>query len=316
MPNDTQRLIDMIRKQAVKEGAAARPKRTLQTTQKFLPLRQDPWRLELGIEMVMFAQSSDYVADYWPYSKFEERVTLPAGVVIQDAVKEVAEMIAKCDEDFYNYNIEGPMRRRGLPTTSIHDDGNGRFALLQLPDHNDETARGYVHLRADLKLAGARLRKQADSMPDGVDRDATLLAASGAARLADQSDDTILERTIDNETSLRTALRAPSAGQAPDVIDNATRRLGDAVLINASEQMRTKPEFGPLRDQPWMLDLAIQIARRARAGQSILDVRVPDSAPAETTEELVFDVVRTINNLDSEWCERYILDLINPVADQ
>lgn len=180
---------------------AARPKRDLETQKRFAPLREDPWKLTLAIEMAYFARSSDVSATDWPWDAFSDALMsagleLPEGMQIDDAVKVViADLIRLAPatpktDAWYDVNIARPMGSRlaatGLGASELPADDEPLGAWLRARSRDIDLDSMSV-LRADVQLAPARLEaelERLDSLPDSDVLIRQRHAVQGALELA------------------------------------------------------------------------------------------------------------------------------------
>ena len=162
---------------------AARPKRDLETQKRFAPLREDPWKLTLAIEMAYFARSSDVSGTDWPWDAFSAALIsagleLPEGMRIDDAVKVViADLIRLAPatpktDAWYDVNIARPMGERlaatGLGASELPSDDERLGSWLRARSRDIDLDSMTV-LRADVQAAPLRIEAELarlESMPD------------------------------------------------------------------------------------------------------------------------------------------------------
>jgi len=193
---DARRRIDVAER-----DLAARPDRDLATQKRFAPLRQDPWKLTLAIEMAYFARSSDVSATEWPWGAFSDALAsagreLPEGMQIDDAVAAViADLIRLAPatpkkDAWYDVNIARPMGSRlaatGLGASELPRDDEPLGAWLRARSRDIDLDSMSV-LRADVQAAPARLEAEVsrlDSLPDSDEVIRSRVALLSALELA------------------------------------------------------------------------------------------------------------------------------------
>lgn len=182
---------------------AARPKRDLETQKRFAPLRADPWKLTLAIEMAFFARSSDVSGTDWPWDALSDALAaagqeLPEGMRIDDAVKVViADLIRLAPatpkkDAWYDANIARPMGERlaatGLGASELPSDDEALGAWLRARSRDLDLDSLSV-LRADVQAAPSRIEAELvrlESLPESdevIRRRMALEGALGLARL-------------------------------------------------------------------------------------------------------------------------------------
>lgn len=180
---------------------AARPKRDLEAQKRFAPLRADPWKLTLAIEMAFFARSSDVSATEWPWDAFSDALVsaglqLPEGMRIDDAVKVViADLIRLAPatpktDAWFDANIARPMGERlaatGLGASELPEDDEPLGSWLRARSRDLDLDSMSV-LRADVQEAPARLEAELarlDALPDSDEVIQRRLSVEGALKLA------------------------------------------------------------------------------------------------------------------------------------
>jgi len=178
--------IDARRRMDVAErDLAARPDRDLETQKRFAPLREDPWKLTLAIEMAYFARSSDVSATEWPWAAFSDALAsagleLPEGMRIDDAVAVVIADVIRLapatpkKDAWFDVNIARPMGSRlaaaGLGASELPGDDEPFGAWLRARSRDIDLESMSV-LRVDVQAAPARLEAELARLDSLLDLD-------------------------------------------------------------------------------------------------------------------------------------------------
>lgn len=133
-------LQDVARESDAAQGMAARPGRDLRTAEWAKPLRdpENPWMLELAIQMVWFARNDDRLVDNsWDYERFsqalqKENLPLPEGMTIEKAVDQVQDILRKVGS-------RKPKHRGGKDDPSIPEDAGWYELNVGRPLHQKRT---------------------------------------------------------------------------------------------------------------------------------------------------------------------------------
>lgn len=174
-------------------GMAQRPERDLQTQVRFAPLREDPWKLTLAIEMAFHARSQDRSSQVWPVDSFlgaldEAGLSLPEGVDIHSAIEIVSADLLRCapatanTDAWFDVNIGRPLGIR-LSSVSVGVADVDDFADSGAPgdwlraDLRDSDLEVLTVLLLDVQAAPDRLRARLN----GLDPDDPTLANRRAA---------------------------------------------------------------------------------------------------------------------------------------
>ena len=235
---------------------AARPKRDLETQKRFAPLREDPWKLTLAIEMAYFARSSDVSSTEWPWDAFSDALAsagqeLPGGMRIDDAVKVViADLIrlapATAQKDaWYDVNIARPMGERlaatGLGASELPSDDEPLGSWLRARSRDTDLESLSV-LRADVQAAPSRIETELarlELLPESDEVIRRRFALEGALALA-----RVIAAEAGSMEGFRKWLRSAS-----EEVDVHVRLRADAAAAYTYLSLLTATEADVPRDQ-------------------------------------------------------------------
>ena len=218
-------------------GMAQRPERDLRKAVRFAPLREDPWKLTLAVEMAFYARSQDRSSQVWPVDSFLAALDvagqeLPPGVDIHSAIEIVSADLLRCSpatantDAWFDVNIGRPMGIR-LSSSSVGVADVDEFADSGVPgqwlrqDLRDSDLEVLTVLLLDVQAAPDRLRAQLDASDEGA------AVLEGALVLA--------ERVAADAPSLEASrlwLRGASDGSDPEPF---TELLGEIASASGVE---------------------------------------------------------------------------------
>jgi hypothetical protein len=167
------REVDRQRELATERGQNNRPNRSLRTAKKFAPLQEQPWKLELAVEVAWFARSEDKSTEQFPTRKFAARlqdagVELPEGLTIDAALVQVLRDIKACDRQWYRDNIIAPMDERFAQGHWVPDNLDEANRALDAAASSAARGRSHdsdelqsVRMIVDLGNAAVKLRYEA-----------------------------------------------------------------------------------------------------------------------------------------------------------
>ena len=224
-------------------GMAQRPERDLQTQVRFAPLREDPWRLTLAIEMAFYARSQDRSSQVWPVDSFlgaldEAGLSLPESLDIHSAIEIVSADLLRCapatanTDAWFDVNIGRPMGIR-LSSASV--------GVADVDDFADSGAPG-DWLRADLRDSDLEvltvLLLDVQAAPDRL---RARLDASGGRRDVVEGALVLAERVAADAPSLeafRLWLRGASDGSEPGAFASVVAEIASASGVDANDVVR------------------------------------------------------------------------------
>lgn len=222
---------------------AQRPERDLKTAVRFAPLREDPWKLKLAIEMAYYARSQDRSSQVWPVESFLAALDvagqeLPPGVDIHSAIEIVSADLLRCapatanTDAWFDVNIGRPMgirlssARAGVADIDDFADSGvpGQWLRQDLRDSDLEVM---TVLLLDIQAAPDRLRARLDASDDrGAVLDGALVLAERIA-----ADAPSLE-------AFRLWLRGASDGSAPEPFAALLGEIASTSGVDADDVAR------------------------------------------------------------------------------
>ena len=214
-------------------GMAQRPERDLRTAVRFAPLREDPWKLTLAVEMAFYARSQDRSSQVWPVDSFLAALDvagqeLPPGVDIHSAIEIVSADLLRCSpatantDAWFDVNIGRPLGIR-LSSSSVGVADVDEFADSGVPgqwlrqDLRDTDLEVLTVLLLDVQAAPDRLRARLDASDDHRD------VLEGALVLAER-----IAADAPSLEAFRLWLRGASDGPSTERGGDLLRRLGIA----------------------------------------------------------------------------------------
>lgn len=218
-------LQDVARESDAAQGMAARPDRDLRTAvwAKLLRDPQNPWMLELAIQMVWFARNDDRLVDNsWDYDRFsqalqKENLPLPDGMTIEKAVDEVQALLRKVGS-------RKPKHRGGRDDPSIPEDAGWYELNVGRPLHQKKT-----RLDVGAEALDAPFR-------DGSGSSQAFEARAGGANYYDTLDTSMPEHRVVLHTDLeRLEVQASKNGYG-------TRRASQPTALSAGQTKKVSRE--------------------------------------------------------------------------